>query len=575
MRPISSTSRKPRVVTRPTAPTRRSTIALVTSVVPWASEAQWPTALATAARPFSTPPAGLAGVVGTLSELMRPAASHATRSVKVPPTSTPTRTPEAVMRSRTAPGSRPAKSRSTVLARLQPADLAPVHLVGPVGEAERPRVSPHGGQREFLAHAAAAVELHGALDDRERHVGHRYLDLGDGLLGSLVADGVHHVRRVQHQEPCLVDLDARLGDALERDVVLGQALAERHAVLRALAHELERPFGDADLAHAVVDAARAEAALGDLEAAPFTQEDVRRRHPDVLEKDFAVAVGRVVVAEYRQHAEHLDARRVARHQDHRLLLVAVGVLRVGLTHEDEDLATRVADARAPPLVAVDHVGVALADDRRLDVGRIGRRDLRLGHDERRADLALEQRLEPLLLLCLGAVALDRLHVAGIRRRAVERLGSDGRAAHDLAERRVLEVGEPRAALALRQEEIPEAALARIGLQLFHDRRDLPSRGRRFELVVEDLLVRIDVLGHEVLELLHVHLGLLRVLEFHRPLPYLAQCWYRGSVLSGEKNTGRPIRPTGTSMSTGRSIWIASATSLPTSAGSFARRPTAP
>ena len=49
-----------------------------------------------------------------------------------------------------------------MLAKLQPADLAPVHFVGPVGEAERPRVGPHRGQREFLAHAAAAVELHGA-----------------------------------------------------------------------------------------------------------------------------------------------------------------------------------------------------------------------------------------------------------------------------------------------------------------------------------------------------------------------------------------------------------------------------
>src|SRR5262249_61913503 len=78
---------------------------LLTSVCPRASEAQGPPAGATAARPFSTPPAGLAGVVGTLSVLIRPAASHATRSVKVPPTSTPTRTPEAVMGSGTAPGS--------------------------------------------------------------------------------------------------------------------------------------------------------------------------------------------------------------------------------------------------------------------------------------------------------------------------------------------------------------------------------------------------------------------------------------------------------------------------------------
>jgi hypothetical protein len=97
MRPISSTSRKPRVVTRPTTPTRRSTIALVTSVVPWASDAHGPATRATAARPLRTPPAGLSGVVGTFSAVILPAPSHATRSVKVPPTSTPTRTPASVM----------------------------------------------------------------------------------------------------------------------------------------------------------------------------------------------------------------------------------------------------------------------------------------------------------------------------------------------------------------------------------------------------------------------------------------------------------------------------------------------
>src|SRR5207249_9519558 len=69
----------------------------------------------------------------------------------------------------TPAASRPATIRraplsSTVLAELQPADLATMHLVGPVGEAQGSRVGPHGRQRELLAHAAAAVELHGALD---------------------------------------------------------------------------------------------------------------------------------------------------------------------------------------------------------------------------------------------------------------------------------------------------------------------------------------------------------------------------------------------------------------------------
>ena len=84
--------------------------------------------------------------------------------------------------------------------------------------------------------------------------------------------------------------------------------------VEALAHQLERALGAADRAHAVMDAARAEAALGDLEAAAFAQQDVRDRHPHVLEHHFHVAVRRIVVAEHRERAHDRDARRVGRHQ---------------------------------------------------------------------------------------------------------------------------------------------------------------------------------------------------------------------------------------------------------------------
>jgi len=127
-----------------------------------------------------------------------------------------------------------------------------------------------------------------------------------------------------------------------------------------------------------------------------------------------------------------DARQPGGHQDHRLLLVARGIVGIGLAHQDVELAARVAGAARPPLAAVDHVMVAVALDAALDVGRIRRGDVRLGHEERRADPALEQGLEPLLFLLLGAVALDRLHVARVRRRAVEHLGRPGHAPHDFA-----------------------------------------------------------------------------------------------------------------------------------------------
>jgi hypothetical protein len=89
--------------------------------------------------------------------------------------------------------------------------------------------------------------------------------------------------------------------------------------------------------------------------------------------------------------------------------------------------------------------------------------------------------------------------------------------HDLAERRVFDVAEPGAVLALGQEEVPQAPLARLGLQLFQDWRHLPAGGTGAELVHEGLLVRVDVLSDEVRELLHVHPGARRICEVHAAL----------------------------------------------------------
>jgi hypothetical protein len=53
--------------------------------------------------------------------------------------------------------------------------------------------------------------------------------------------------------------------------LLASGLPNATRVDGALAHQLERPLGHADRAHAVVDAARAEPRLGDLEAAALAE----------------------------------------------------------------------------------------------------------------------------------------------------------------------------------------------------------------------------------------------------------------------------------------------------------------
>jgi hypothetical protein len=77
------------------------------------------------------------------------------------------------------------------------------------------------------------------------------------------------------------------------------------------------------------------------------------------------------------------------------------------------------------------------------------------------------------------------------------------AAGDLGQRGVLEVGQPGAVFGSREEQVPEAALAGRGPELVQHRRGRPRERvvHRRELVVEDLLGRLDLCRHEVEQLL--------------------------------------------------------------------------
>ena len=141
----------------------------------------------------------------------------------------------------------------------------------------------------------------------------------------------------------------------------------------------------------MVNASGAQAALGDFKTATLAQQDVADRHAHVLQQHFHVAVRRIVISKHGQRPQHADAGCVARHQHHRLLGVARSV-RIGLAHDDENFAARRAGARAVPLASIDDVFVAFAPNAALDVGGIRGGHSGLGHQEGRADLAVEQGL---------------------------------------------------------------------------------------------------------------------------------------------------------------------------------------
>ena len=356
-----------------------------------------------------------------------------------------------------------------------PRDDAEVHLVGAVGQAQASGAGVGGGEREVLAHASAAVQLDGEVDDVAGHLRHGRLDLGHLGLGTRDADGVELPGGVQHEEAGLVDGDPGPGEAFAVAAEVGDRLAEGHPAARALAGELERLLGQPDEAHAVVHPARPEAALGDLERTPRAGEDRAGREAHSAQGDLAVAERLVVLTERGQHPLDGHAGGLERHDDHRVLAVAVRA-GVGEAHEDPDLAVGVTGAGGPPLAPVEDDVVAVEGGRGLHVGGVGAGDSGLGHQEGAAHPPVEQRLEPLLLLLGRAVTQQHLHVAGVGSVAVEHQRRQGRAAGHLGDRGVVGVGEPGAAVGAeaggvrvtvpgREEEVPQALAAGLGLQL--------------------------------------------------------------------------------------------------------------
>src|SRR3546814_19224510 len=152
------------------------------------------------------------------------------------------------------------------------------------------------------------------------------------------------------------------------------------------------------------------------------------RNSNILQLDFAMPMRRIVIAKHRKHSQNLNPRRVERQEDHALLSMARGI-RIGLSHENADRASRIAYARRPPFAAVDLIMVAVTNDGGFDLGGVRGCDSRLGHQKDRANLTLHQRPEPALLMLARSIAVQVLHADGSERGAVDNRGRPYGATH--------------------------------------------------------------------------------------------------------------------------------------------------
>nr|ABM53578.1 putative regulatory protein TetR [uncultured bacterium CBNPD1 BAC clone 1664] len=377
-------------------------------------------------------------------------------------------------------------------------------LVRAVGEPQVTHVGVHGGERRPLGDAGGAVHLDGLVDDLAGPLRHHGLDHGHPDPGLAVAKHIHGAGRLQHHQAHGLDVDPGAGDDLHIAAEPGDLAAEGLARETPADHQVQGPLGLADRAHAVVDPARPEADLADLEAPALAEQDIGLGHPDIGEADVHVAAGRMVFAEDMHRAEDLHPGRIDGHQDLRLLLVRRGV-GIGADHGDHDLAARVAGAGDVVLLAVDHPFVAVQHRLGGDVLGVGRGHRRLGHGVGRADLAVQQGLQPLFLLLGRADALQHLHVAGVGRGAVHDLRGHGRLAELHGDIGVVEVGQAFASLGVGQEEVPQAFLLGLVLRPFQHvelaGRKVPAVGMPLAQRLELLLHRHDCLRDEALDVL--------------------------------------------------------------------------
>ena len=289
-----------------------------------------------------------------------------------------------------------------------------MHLVGPVVDVRAARLRVHVRERRTVGEAERAVYLHRPVDYAREHAGGVELDQRD--LHARVLVCVDLARGIERQQPAGLDLGGGVGDPVLHRLLLRERAAERLALERAVAHQLERALHLPQPAHHMMDPSRPQPLLRDQEAGAALAEQVLRRHAHVCVRHLAMRRPPAPTVPEDRHRLDREPRRVGWDDD---LAHASARLGAGLGDRHHDSECRALGAGGEPLPSVDHPLAAVRHCRRLQACRIRPGHVGLGHGEERASLAVDERLQPALLLLVGAEQVQDLAVAGVGRLTVE------------------------------------------------------------------------------------------------------------------------------------------------------------
>jgi hypothetical protein len=185
----------------------------------------------------------------------------------------------------------------------------------------------------------------------------------------------------------------------------------------------------------------------------------------------------------RAVGDELDARRVGGDHEH-----------AGGGHDEQQVGHTA--GAGEPLLAVDDPLVAVlhgVGDEQVGIGAA----LGLGHRVGGEDVLVHERDQPPLLLLLGAVGGEQLHVPGVRGGGAEEAGGGRVAAEDLVDQRQLELAEAGPAQLLVEEQGPQSAVLDLLLEPPGQGLDLGVAGAQG--VGEDRVERLDLLAAELLD----------------------------------------------------------------------------
>ena len=243
-------------------------------------------------------------------------------------------------------------------------------------------------------------------------------------MRGLVADRVHQPGGLEHEQPQLLDPHARLGDPVPDHALLGERLAEGDARVRARRTSARSPAPPRrSSACSGGSGPGPSRACAIANPSPSRADQVGRGHPHVAEHDLGVAAVVVVVVAEDLHAAAARTRRGCRGEPGSstaggagsaagsVLPITMKISACGFSapviHHLRPLITYSSPSRSmrvAMLVASEDAtsGSVIANDERISPSSSG----------------CSQRL----LLLRGAEHGEHLHVAGVRRGAVQRGG---------------------------------------------------------------------------------------------------------------------------------------------------------